>query len=104
MRIPLCVASEDGKEWILIELQGALERNQAVSDALYVGQFSFQQGRGTAELVIGDHILDGTEVILKKPFGIFRKVKNSDTTTLQLVSSVERKFLFNQRPRSASIS
>ena len=105
MRIPVQVPRGEDQEieWVLIELQGELESNQAVSDSLFVGKFSFRQEGGQAELVIGDHILQGSEIALKKPFGIFRKAQSteeSSITPLKLVAAVEKKFLFSKRPRA----
>lgn len=60
-------------EWGLIELQGQLEtRDQVSFNDMHIGDLHFDK-KGTPNLIIGHHLLNGKIVELEKPYAVLKK-------------------------------
>lgn len=103
MRIPVSYPIDNRNSvWIIIELQGELENNKGIVDSVSVGKFTLEANK--VELIIGDHILQGREITLKKPFAILKKnrdVMSDNDASYQVAGVVEKKYLFDQMPKAA---
>ncbi|KAF7992976.1 hypothetical protein HCN44_005757 [Aphidius gifuensis] len=89
-------------EWVMIELQGELER--ASSDPRsgeFIGDLHYNKS-GIPILIIGMHMILGKETKLDKPLAVLEKksVKDDDDNDCYIVKSIIRKkLIFRGRPK-----
>jgi hypothetical protein len=139
MIIPIRAAtnpeSTEKVEWVMLELNGELLKplddkssgttsSQTTVDNLRrrveLGSVKFDKD-GAPTLIIGNHELKGTAIILKEPFAVLRKrkaklisqhddvdlvsgestlLKSQCKTHLEVVGVVKKKLMFDQYPKS----
>eukprot|EP00049_Salpingoeca_infusionum_P006327 m.105222 g.105222 ORF g.105222 m.105222 type:complete len:121 (-) comp13272_c0_seq1:317-679(-) len=115
MRVFVTVGDGVEKEWVLVEMQGAVEARAGGSvKGLPFGELEMK-GK-TAHLVVGQHLLTGKVVALQKPFIVMHKCvgeqkqallsqteEQSASTTTQtkytVCGIIHKKILFSQRPK-----
>ena len=89
------------KEIIIIELQGSLEHTVEKSfHDMYLGKLE-EGDNDDYTLTIGNHILVGRKIALKKPFILCSKCKRSDNENenkIKIVNIIKNKISFNLRP------
>ena len=89
-------ADKDGlNELIILELQGTLEIEDKELKNLKIGNISFNNGK--VFLIIGNHKLNGSKVMLEKPIAVMKKRKTNNVT-YNVLGLIKQKFVFNTRP------
>ncbi|XP_031565205.1 chromosome transmission fidelity protein 8 homolog [Actinia tenebrosa] len=100
------------QEWIVIELQGALETRDEVSlEGRHIGDLHFDS-MGIPQLIIGHHLLTGKIVNLDKPYAVMKRSTSIEPmeieidagnsrkqTEYDIVALVKRKIVFKNRPK-----
>ena len=101
--------SESLNEWMLIETQGHVEYpkpstlqddgdDEALSEQIQLGKLTLQGG-DKAQLIIGNHILHGRVVPLKKPLILLQKIPTDEGHLSYTTQSIiKNKILFKNRP------
>ncbi|KAG0144860.1 hypothetical protein CROQUDRAFT_108213 [Cronartium quercuum f. sp. fusiforme G11] len=102
-------------ETVIVELQGKLEisydegpnvNQEAIREGLEIGRLDLSNPKKPL-LTIGNHQLEGKIVKLTTPLALLRKMESASVsahsdpdhrTQLDIVSIVERKFVFAKRP------
>lgn len=111
MRLPIRYSAADGAGdvWALVELQGEIESETGELDGMELGSLSFQNG--SPQLRIGNHLLEGKRIQLKKPVAIIRKKRTgADAMEVdagealpgveyEVVSVATEKLIFRHRPK-----
>uniref|UniRef100_A0A914W5Z8 Chromosome transmission fidelity protein 8 homolog n=1 Tax=Plectus sambesii TaxID=2011161 RepID=A0A914W5Z8_9BILA len=107
MQIPIRMTGDRIDEWVIIELQGALESSLGGDlSGKEIGTLSYTK-EGAPVLIVGHHALFGKEVVLDKPLGVLVKKQQQQQQESQeqcapafdIVASVKRKIVFKSRPR-----
>ena len=93
-------------EWMLIETQGRVEfasepgctlkDDNEFSEMIKLGKLTLDGER--ASLTIGNHVLPGRVVALKKPLLLLKKCIDHDETRYESRSIIKCKILFKNRP------
>ncbi|CAD5187244.1 unnamed protein product [Musa acuminata subsp. malaccensis] len=119
MQIQVKCNCGDGKcpEWAIIELQGVVESQLAISDqinGLEIGHLCCSSLSSSSQLsyifTVGYHELSGTKVQLKKPLLVLKKkaavdaagpeFPASSATELEVIGIIRQKILFKTRPKA----
>ncbi|URE14349.1 Ctf8 [Musa troglodytarum] len=109
----------DGKcsEWAIVELQGVVESQLAISDqinGLEIGHLCCSSSSSSSQpsyiLTVGYHELSGTKVQLKKPLLVLQKKAAADAAgpefpassavELEVIGIIRQKILFKTRPKA----
>uniref|UniRef100_A0A914WNG5 Chromosome transmission fidelity protein 8 n=1 Tax=Plectus sambesii TaxID=2011161 RepID=A0A914WNG5_9BILA len=104
MQIPIRMTGDRIDEWVIIELQGALESSLGGDlSGKEIGTLSYTK-EGAPVLIVGHHALFGKEVALDKPLGVLVKKQQQESQeqcapAFDIVASVKRKIVFKSRPR-----
>ena len=88
MIIPFSYSCDEGKKWVLIELQGIVESKEGKGVAgQELGELTFQDG--APHLTIGRHKLKGKTIKLGKPLMLTQRVGSVDTKSMETKENVE---------------
>jgi hypothetical protein len=93
MRIPLIRVSSCLDEWAIIELQGSVISKIDSFEGLSIGPLKIEQDR--ANLIIGNHELQGKVQKLKRPLIVLKRGSMSE---IPVVAIVQSKIVFQERP------
>ena len=91
------------EEWIMIETQGHIEVGEelvdggAIESLVKLGKLTMD-GDGRATLAIGNHLLQGRLITLKKPLLLLKKQQEEGDTRYVSRSIIKKKILFKNRP------
>ncbi|KAF9526340.1 Ctf8-domain-containing protein [Crepidotus variabilis] len=82
-KLPPTIAKISHDEFVLIELQGALEiegSNPRERDGKFIGTFKMDEATNKPTLLIGHHLLEGKVQTLAKPLGILVRNPNRNSS------------------------
>jgi len=115
MRIPLLYVKDNVRDWILVELQGSFHLNedstaqnlQRIEEKVYlgginIGEMSVNWEEETAKLKVGNSLLQGKVIPLKKPVGVLKKQPDGNSENgvcIQWLGVARKRILFNTRPQ-----
>lgn len=92
MRIPI-LANSGADELTMMDLQGELKISDHVLENVIIGPLNIDGNR--AELTIGNHLLVGKIVKLRKPLIVLKK---GTIDGLNIIGYIRNKIVFDERP------
>jgi len=90
------LGSSGDHEWRLLEVQGTLSVDDegVLKDGIDVG--TLNQVDGVYQLLVGNHLLEGREVALKKTFAVMDREDDND---FSVTGFIRKKIVFKSRPK-----
>ena len=100
MQLVIKVGCSEVQEWSLIELQGVLETKENLPyDGLHIGDLHYSPN-GSANLIVGHHLLAGKMVTLEQPIAVLRKVHiENNAPSYNVIAMITKKLVFKNRPK-----
>lgn len=100
MQLLIKVGCSSVQEWSFIELQGVLETKENLPyDGLHIGDLHYSSN-GSANLIVGHHLLTGKMVTLEQPIAVLRKVYiENNAPSYNVIAMITKKLVFKNRPK-----